>query len=54
MFLGRLGYRFPTIRGERIKKVKRDMRRYDGHTGQARATVPIDVGIRPPAPIGGG
>ena len=54
LFLGRLSHRFPTIRGERITTVKRNMRRYDVHTGQARATVPIDVGIRLPAPFGGG
>ena len=54
MFLGRLSHRFPTIRGERITTVKRNMRRYGVHTGQARATVRIDVGIRLPAPIGDG
>lgn len=54
LFQGRLRHRFPTIRGERITTVKRDMRRYEVHTGQARATVRIDVGIRLPAPFGGG
>ncbi len=53
MFLGRLGHRFPTIRGERITTVKRDMRRQDELTGQARAAAFVDVGIRLPAPIRG-
>jgi len=53
IFLGRLSHRFPTVRGERITMVKRDMRRYDVHTGQARVAVSIGVGIRLPAPFGG-
>ena len=49
-----LRHRFPTVRGESITMVKRDMRRYEIHTGQARAPVRIDDGIRLPAPFGGG
>ena len=54
LFSGRLNHRFPTNRGERITTVKRRMRRYDVHIGQACAAVSIDVGIRLPAPCGGG
>ena len=48
-----LSNQYLTIRGERIAMVKRGMCRYGIHTGQARATVPVDVGIRLPAPFGG-
>ncbi len=46
-----LSHRFPTIRGERIKTVRRRMR---GHRAQADAAVPAGIGAVRPTRSGGG